>query len=254
MLGARAIFTLPPGKDFFQSANLGFDYKHFRQDIAFGTAAAGRTTTPITYVPISASYSATWAPKGAITEFNAGVIFSLRGLGSDAAEFENNRFGADGNFIYLRGDLSHTRDLPAGFQAFGKVQGQAASASLVNSEQFAGGGLGTARGYLEAEALGDHAVFGTLELRSPSLLGWLPDKWKGNEWRVYVFGDAGVLKLRDPLPEQESSFTLASFGVGTRVQLFEHLNGSIDAAIPLTSQSQTRAHDLRLSFRVWTEF
>ena len=39
----------------------------------------------------------------------------------------------------------------AGISFFAKVQGQIADQPLVNSEQFAGGGLGTVRGYFEVE-------------------------------------------------------------------------------------------------------
>ena len=124
----------------------------------------------MTYYPFSLNYSATWAPKGSITTADAGLTFAARELGSDTAEFDLNRFKAEGNFFYLRGDISHQHDLPAGFQVFGKLQGQVADQPLVNSEQFAGGGLGTVRGYLEAEVLGDDGVAATVELRSPNVL------------------------------------------------------------------------------------
>ena len=146
---------------------------------------------------------------------------------------------------------------------FGKAQGQAAGAPLVNSEQFAGGGLGTARGYLEAAALGDNAIFGTLELRSPSFLpatrksGEGDSKTEtptGNEWRLYAFCDAGTLTLHDPLPDQDSSFRLASIGIGSRFQLLDHFSGSVDLALPLTSIGPTQAHDPRVTFRVWADF
>ena len=248
-LGARAIITLPTGQNFFQSLNFGFDYKRYDQDVRI---ADTRTLTPITYYPITAAYSATWAPKGSTTELNAGVTFGVRASQRRSDEFENNRFDADANFIYLRGDLAHTRDLPKGFEAYGKVQGQIADQPLVTSEQFSGGGLGTTRGYLEAEVLGDNAVFGTVELRSPSLLQWL--RGNGNEWQVYLFGDAGALTIHSPLPEQDSGFRLASAGVGTRMQLLDHLNGSLDIGVPLISQTQTRVHETRVTFRVWADF
>ncbi len=95
---------------------------------------------------MSAAYSGTWIGKGYETDLNASVNLSLRGWGSSDAQFDINRHGATGDFIYFRGDLSHTRDLPEGFQFFVKGQGQASSEPLVNSEQFSGGGLGTVRG------------------------------------------------------------------------------------------------------------
>ena len=251
ILGLRANISLPPGKDFYQSVSLGIDYKHFDQDVFIGMGLEP-ITAPITYYPLSASYNATWAPKGSLTEFNTGLYFHLRGLGSSPQEFENSRFKSDGSFIYLRGDLSHTHDLPAGFQLFGKLQGQLSSQPLVSSEQFSGGGLGTARGYLEGEVPGDSAGFGSVELRSPSLLGWLGEKT--GEWRLYAFADAGRLTVQNPLPEQDSSFDLASIGIGSRLRLFDHLSGSIDAGLPLIRQSHTQTHDLLLTFRVWADF
>ena len=82
------------------------------------------------------------------------------------------------------------------------MQGQAADKPLVNSEQFSGGGLGTVRGYLESEELGDNAILGSAELRSPSLGGLLGKTV--DEWRFYLFGEGGVLAIDDPLPEQQN--------------------------------------------------
>jgi hemolysin activation/secretion protein len=247
--GFRGIFTLPGAEAFYHSLSVGADYKHFNQAVAVG---AENTETPITYYPVSANYSATWAAKGSTTEFNLGVTAGLRTQSRKARELENNRFGAEQNFAYLRGDLAHTRDLWRGSQVHGKVQGQWAGGPLVNSEQFSGGGLNTARGYLEAEALGDNALFGTVELRSPSLLWWLPGPVQ--EWRVYAFADAGALTVRDTLPEQKSSYRLMSYGVGSRMELFSHLSGSVDLAVPMTTQATTEKNDPRLTFRVWTDF
>ncbi len=251
VLGMRALVSLPPGKDFYQSVSLGIDYKHFDQNIILGAGTAA-IEAPITYYPLSANYSGTWVTKGSTTELNAGLTFHVRGLGSSPQEFENSRFKADGSFIYLRGDLAHTYDLPAGFQVFGKVQGQVSDSPLLSSEQLSGGGLGTARGYLEGEVPGDSGGFGSVELRSPSLIGWLGKK--AGEWRVYAFADAGRLTIQNPLPDQVSTFDLASVGVGSRFRLLDHLNASIDAGLPLIRQSHTQTHDLLLTFRVWAEF
>ena len=249
ILGARAIFNLPGLDRFYHSLSVGFDYKHFDQVLNFGPVPV---TTPITYYPITAGYSATWAREKSQTELNAGITFAVRDTGSDDAEFDNNRFKARGSFFSFRGDLAHTQQLPGGLEAYAKVQGQAASQPLVSSEQFAGGGLGSVRGYLEAEALGDNGIFGSLELRSPSLLGWT--KRKDHEWRVYAFLEGGLLTLREPLPEQEDRFELASVGVGTRLQLWEHFNGSLDVGFPLSDLTTTQSGDVMFTFRLWSEF
>jgi hemolysin activation/secretion protein len=248
-LGLRANFTLPAGKDFYHSASLGIEYKQAYQDIM---VAGASQPSPVTYYPLSANYSATLAPKGSVTELNAGVTFHVRGLGSTSAAFDNSRFGSGGSFIYFHGDLSHTHDLPAGLQVFGKIQGQIADQPLISQEQFSAGGLETVRGYLEGEVPGDNAFGSSLELRSPSFISLLGQKT--GEWRVYIFGDAAWVTDNNPLPEEQSRWSLESFGVGSRMQVLDHFSGSIDAAVPLTTQSTTQAHDVRVIFRAGIDY
>jgi len=252
-IGGRAVITLPSKPGFYQSISLGFDYKHNTQDLmTAGTASL----TPVTYYPISAAYSSTWLTKGSSeTDFNASVNANMETISSSNDVFTLNRFGATGDFIYFRGDLSHTHELPEGFQAYAKVQGQAADQPLISNEQFSEGGLGTVRGYLESEALGDSGIIGTLEMRSPSLSSLIGTPLSAvDEWRVYVFGDWGVVGIDEPLPQQQSTFKLASVGAGTRVKVLNHFNGSLDAALPLDQGPDTEAYSPHLTFRVWAEF
>lgn len=258
VLGFRSIFDLPSAEKFFHSLSMGMDYKNFEEDVIVGGEAL---STPIAYYPWIINYGAMWNGERRDTELNVSANFHLRGMGSDIYEFDNKRFNATGAYMYLRGDLAHTETLPGGFQLHTKVQGQVAESPLINSEQFAGGGLATARGYLESEALGDNAIFGTVELRSPSLIprGWNKDDDKNkdrpaNEWRVYGFLDGGRLTLNDPLPDQQSAFELGSWGIGSRLRLADHLNGSIDVGFPLLDQGATVADDIFVSFRVWADF
>jgi len=245
--GARFLINLPSKGGFYHNASVGMDYKHFTQDLSFGDELTG---SPVTYWPVSLSYNAGLVGKGYETEFAGGVVFSFRGVGSDEIEFDNRRYGADSNFFYFRGSLAHTQDLPFGFQAYGQLQGQASGVPLVDSEQFSLGGLNTVRGYLESIVLGDSAVAGTLELRSPSLLSWLP---AGNEWRVFAFSDAGAAYLNDPLPEQTSQFNVWSMGFGSTIKLVDHLNGSVVVGVPLITQAPSFAYQPLITFRIWGE-
>lgn len=248
-VGARALLRLPAGKNFFQSLSLGVDYKHFAQTLRIGGTDL---VAPVTYWPLSASYNASLIVDGRETDLSLGGSLHLRGLGSDPAAFDARRFRADGGFAFFRGELSHLQPLGKGFQFFGKLQGQLASEPLLDSEQFSGGGLGTARGYLESEAVGDNAIFGTLELRSPALGHWTAARL--TDWRVYAFADAGRLSLWKALPQQAESFRLASYGLGSRFQVRERFNGSIDAGVPLIGQGESQAHELRFTFRLWADF
>ena len=259
-IGGRMVLALPSKTNFFNSLSLGFDYKHATQDLmsAGGTAEANSFNfSPVTYYPVSAAYSATWLKKDVSeTDLNASVTANMQTISSSNALFSQNRFGATGSFIYFRGDISHTHELPEGFQAYGKLQGQASGQPLISNEQFNEGGLGTIRGYLESEALGDNGIVGTVELRTPSL-GSLISKSVGqsiDEWRVYVFGDWGDVGINEPLLEQQSTFRLASVGGGMRVRTFGHLNGSVDAGLPLNQGPDTNAYSPHLTFRLWADF
>jgi len=249
-IGLQSILVLPGDKDFSQTLSVGLDYKSNGQNITL-TGQPITTRTGYHYFPLSVTYSATWQEKNHQTEFNIGPAFSFRGLGSRADLFGATRTNCDGSYVDLRGDLSHTHEIPAGFQLFGKIQGQVASRPLVSGEQFGGGGLGTVRGYLEGEVFGDNAILGRGELRSPSLGNLIGNK--AADWRVYVFAEGGRLWILEPLPQQQSRFDLASVGAGSGIHLWNHCNGSLDLGIPLLNHSPTSAYDLLLTFRVWIE-
>ncbi|MEI6339822.1 MAG: ShlB/FhaC/HecB family hemolysin secretion/activation protein [Verrucomicrobiota bacterium] len=245
--GGRFLFDLPGGKGFYHSASFGLDYKHFTQDLSLGDQLVG---SPITYWPFVTSYNAALIGKGRVTELSTALTFHFRGMGSTTTEFDNRRYNADGNFVALRGTLGHEQDLPFGFQFYGLLQGQASPNPLVDSEQFSLGGLNTVRGYLESVVLGDSAVAGTVELRSPSLLGWLGE---GHEWRVFGFLDAGASFVNDPLPEQTAQSNVWSYGVGSNLRILDHLNGAIVLGVPMISQTPSVAGEPLLTFRIWGE-
>ncbi len=256
MAGMRLNKMLPQGKSYFHSISGGFDFKNFDQDVQVGDSTV---VTPIEYFPFSLTYSGTQVSKTHSSDLNASLVFHFRGMGSAADEFDGKRFNADGAFVYLRADASHTHDLQNGMQVFGKVQGQIASGPLVDSEQLSGGGLSNARGYLESTALGDNGVFGSVEVRSPSFIPIVLKEGemrpsRPNEWRIYAFCDAGILSNHDPLPEQDSDFSLASVGLGSRFRVRDHFNGSLDAAFPLLDQGTTDAGDIAVTFRMWADF
>ncbi|OAM90178.1 ShlB/FhaC/HecB family hemolysin secretion/activation protein [Termitidicoccus mucosus] len=247
--GVQAIIALPGTERFVHSLTAGADYKHF-DELLRVTGLEGGTQTPITYYPMAVNYALTLIEPKGLTQINAGLNFHLRGLGGSPREFDDKRYGSGGSYLYFRGDVSHTRELAGGWQVFGKVQGQLSSRPLISSEQFGAGGLGSVRGYLESEVMGDNAIAASLEVRTPALtLGGMLD-----EWRWYVFGEWAGAVLRDALPDQDWRFEIASLGAGTNFRLWKHYHGALDLGAPLLPINQTDRWDLRLTFRLWADF
>ena len=247
--GIVAKANLPSSSGFFESLSTELDYKRFDQNV---TLADVTEPAPVTYYPLSASYSAGWQNPSAFTSLNIGPVLSIRGLGSNPSAFDTKRFEAESNFLYLRGSLSRQQDLPGGFQLYVKLQGQVSDEPLVNSEQFSLGGQDTVRGYLESEVLGDNGVAGSVELRSLELAQYVAPQV--TDWRLFLFSDNGWANIIDPLPDQQSDFRLASVGAGTRLQLIDHLNGMVDVAVPLLTSLNTKAGQVRIEFHVWVQF
>jgi hemolysin activation/secretion protein len=75
-----------------------------------------------------------------------------------------------------------------------------------------------------------------------------------NEWRLFAFTDAGMATVLNPLPEQQSSFDLWSYGVGTRFKMLDYMNGMVFVSMPMISQTYTQANNPRVNFRIWGEF
>ncbi len=259
----RFLAALPTEKDFSQSLSAGIDFKHLDQAIVPITVAGevvNQTDNPLNYWPIRISYNAIWTPKGSTTIFDAGISFGIRGaivpvpgLGNygNEQDFENLRYDSDGGFIVFTGDLSHTHDLPGGFQIYGKAQWQISPNPFVYSEQFAAGGLDTVRGYLEGTVAGDNALLGSVEFRTPPMLA---GHLSIDDWRVYGFFEGGTVTINEALPGQTSVFNLMCYGFGSRLKMLKYLNGSIDVGVPLITQAPVLADSVLVTFRLFGEF
>jgi hemolysin activation/secretion protein len=251
--GLRYINPLPEGRGLSQSLTLGLDYKDFEDRIV---QPGGLTdVTPMQYINWSASYGATWRGEAQTTSLTAALNFGIRGLGNSPDEFEYKRYKGKPNYLYLRASVDHERPFVAGTRVLARVAAQAALNPLISNEQFAIGGAATVRGYLEAEQLGDNGLAATVELHSPSLVSLLPEHLQ----QAYVFGfvDAGLVGILDPLPidgEKTSSYSLASVGLGLRVNAFGGLQTELEWAYPMRSSSNVDRGDSRLHFQVMYGF
>jgi hemolysin activation/secretion protein len=242
IFGARLIKPLPAVDNYFHSVSLGVDYKDFGQTVDFGD----KFKTPITYIPLSASYSGNWQGEGSSTQFTTSANFGLRGLISDENEFNEKRTGAKPNFFIARAELERTQALPKGFEGYIKLDGFYSGSPLISNEQYLAGGADTVRGYLEAELSSDKAIHSTLEIRSPQLFKnsvWIKD------FKLAAFYDYASLYTIDA-----DSATISGAGIGMRLKALKGFNLNLDLAVPLKDALETEKGDFRSHMRFWYEF
>jgi len=233
------------GGDYTQMVSFGISRKHFEQNIQL----AGQTLqAPLTYYPLSASYTGQRSGEKSTLGFTVTGNFGWRGVGSSNQAFDNQRYNARDNFADLRLDLNYARSFAGDFAVATRASAQASTQPLISSEQFAAGGMSSVRGYLSAEDTADNGAIASVELRTPSIHSWLGSF--ANDWRFHIFVDSARLMLIDPLPEQRGRFTLLSTGVGTSFTVFHYLNGDLEYAYPLRDGVQTKARDGHLLFSV----
>ncbi len=247
--GLRLLLPFQGDEGFTHSLSAGFDYKNLTEDVGL---SGSLSHTPITYVPFSAAYLASWVGTGNSTDASGTVIWAMRGLGSDTQSFDNKRLYARPDFAFVKADFSHTHTLPYDIEVYAHGQMQVSPTPLISSEQMSLGGMDTVRGYLESESLGDYGGSGQFEVRSPPLARYIGAPV--NTLRAVAFLDAGAVKIRSPQSGQRTSDTLASAGIGASVRLFDHIGGEIDDAQVLLHGPTTRNGANRVLFRLYGDF
>ena len=232
-----------------QTLTLSLAAKDFKDAIMVSGVA---DPTPITYYPLGA----TWATSLRIGKdqftTSLGATFGLRPVGSDNTLFDNKRYFASGDFAYIRPAVTWTRTFWGNHQLYVDFDAQIANGPLISNEQFAVGGEGSVRGYLQGTALGDSGAHGTVELRSDP---WAVKIDPKNAWltslRGLAFFDYGYATIADPLPEQERGFRMLSTGVGVRSTLFNDYHFDTDIAWPLRDEGKVEQGHPQLQFRLY---
>jgi hemolysin activation/secretion protein len=250
--GLRFIRPLSPLAGGFQRVTLGIDFKDFDESIAL-TGNQPSIETPIDYGIVSAGWGLTLVGEGRTSELNLLGVLGPRFLGNEAGEFANKRSGAKPSFAYLGLNLAHERELWAETRLRFDASVQIADSPLISNEQFAFGGAGTVRGYLESQQFVDDGLFAQLELLSPDWGEVLPGF---SSARLFTFLDVGAGRLQDPQPEQSYRFLLWSTGVGWRAALWRRLTAEVEWAQPLrgSDDGSVQSGDARWHFNTRYSF
>ncbi len=240
--GLRLVKPLPAKTGWLHNLTAGFDYKQFDQAVTLAGQDTG--STPIRYALFLLGYDASLRLGDSLTSLNAAGHFSIRGLGNDPTEFERRRYQAQSDFFYFTADMKHQQPLPADFLLSTRLAGQISGQPLISNEQFSAGGVQSVRGYHQTQQLGDNGLNASVELYGPRL-------WAG---RLLGFYDWATLWIENPLAANPARYTLASAGLGLRMQILRHFQGELDWGYPFYRQGTVDAGQQRLDFRVSYEF
>ena len=260
IFGGRLGQSLGSSGGFYHSLTVGADWKDFTEDLRLGS---DRNMIPVKYLPVTLSWRGDWSGTSHATNLTVTGILGTRGVGTaggfssdgcvkDVHHFDCKRYKAKPNFVILKGEAETNVKLFGGFEANAKATGQWSPDPLISNEGFSLGGMGSVRGYYESEMLADYGLAGQVELRTPNLVTRL--KSPIDELRLLGFVDGGWGGIRFPLEGQKDRFRLVSVGLGTRIRLFDHLNGAADVGVPLITGPDSKAGHIFARFRIWGDF
>jgi hemolysin activation/secretion protein len=245
IFGARWVNPLESTADYYHVLTLGADYKDFDE----GTQLVGADTleTPISYTKFSLEYGASIPRESVLTSFSAEVNLAPRGLGNSETEFEEKRYKAQPDFIYLTADLKHERRFDNGMRLRGVLNGQLANEPLISNEQFSAGGAESVRGYHESEVLGDDGIQASIEIATPSYLAFEDKVPVGLSALAFI--DGAYVNLHDSLPGVDSSSEIIGAGFGFRVTTPEEtFKAAIDIAWALQETDYVDTGEIRVHF------
>jgi hemolysin activation/secretion protein len=257
IVGVRYLVPTGPRGTLSQLVTVGADYKDFSETTSFGP---GGSPNPISYVPLTAQYGVQHRGDRGNTSASLAATWGMRGwFGNGEAEFQARQRGASAGYSYFRAEAQREQFLPRGFLARVKLQGQAASGTLVSTEQFFLSGVDGVRGYLEGEVTGDSAWLVRLEGQTPSFAKRLGAAIA--DLKAHVFFDAGDAHVNAAF-QRPATTHISAAGLGLRAQGREPLSASLDLAWPLASapcistcsSDATRQGQPRLQFRLAYEF
>ena len=214
-------------------------------------------------------YGRTFATVTGISNF-AGKYGS-----SEESEFigEGGTGNTDGNFSLLRVRLARLQRFCQGgtdngkWTLFMKVDSQIAGDSLPAAVRRSVGGANSVRGYEEGTISGDNAVYGTLELRAPLFVNFIPglkrtekelednpENALQHRLQLLAFTDAGWVNNKEPLAGEFETENLASVGAGFRLGLTRYSQMRLDYGFPLIETTEDTPKSGRLHVSLQLQF
>ena len=211
----RYVHPLPRLSWLRQEISLGYDFKTTNTNLDFGGFTVFSGAAEIDQFPLI--YNATESDRFGGTMLENDLIPSPGGV---TGQNTNTAFailvpGATARYVYDRVALTRLTRLPLGLTWIARGVAQVSNRNLLDSEELAGGGPGSVRGYYTDTALGSEGELVSQEIRSPSfsplgpLGARLPVK---SEAQLGIFWDYANLTQVQPIPDTPNTVDLASVG------------------------------------------
>lgn len=148
----------------------------------------------------------------------------------------------NGNSSFWKFNANATRIQPivGAWAAFASIDGQYAADALYSSEEYTLGGKNFGSAYDPAELTGDSGLAGRLELQYN---GALETKYLAT-YQAYGFYDIGEVWNRNIIAASEAkTASLASAGLGARLNFNDSISGSAELSFPLTRKVAASGED-----------
>ncbi len=267
--GVRSSFFL--GADFktYRAPTLGTNLTYFALYSKVGDtyvletnqtiSLANNSTASLQYIPLSFGWSGARPDASGAFAFSYSQSIFLAGLASPQTNFQTVAASpnAGGNYTTINAGLVREQNLFDGWSALLNINGQWASESLINNEQFALGGTSGVRGYQEAAVYGDTGWRALFDLRAPPVnVGYFPSA-AGSvpaELRCSVFMDYGQASLIDRPTTANLTFPEWGTGAGCFLTVGEHFDARLSVAWALKTLGSTHAGDIIAYFTVGAQF
>lgn len=137
-------------------------------------------------------------------------------------------------FFKATAEISRVQRVTDKIEIFGSVMGQKSAHNLLASEEFGVGGINYGSAYNSSEITGEDGIAGRVELRLNN-----PVQTPAQFSQIYGFYDIGKVWDRDNTIVRDRQRSIASAGMGLRVNMNENLAGTVELAVPLTRRVET---------------
>jgi hemolysin activation/secretion protein len=218
--GVRYNHSLPQWREVTQTLIAGFDWRAYDNNIGMDGTDLGND---VTVRPLSL----TWAGQMAAGPGQFGLqVTGLQNVkggknGTDA-DMALQRAGATASYRLLRYSANYSQPVASDWQMRLRLNGQVAHDPLIPGEQFGAGGAASVRGFREREVADDNGNFASAEIETPNLCA---GRATSLQCSAVGFLDGARLSRNNPLPGEQDSTSISSFGFGLRFMVVK--NGAL---------------------------